>query len=367
MAIALSFLGEGGAIAPWQHAAQAYGFSAPGVYQIIGFGAFAGQAHPVFAEGEFVLCPHQIAGDALLPSANLAAFEGAIAPDFLILFGGNGSADFLQQFFADDAPLPHATAPEDDEDHDEKWEKQNQIEDAFLNPDFQEAELGRRGGFCAGGDALGTGGEGKEQAQTIIEGVGKDGEQPTDQGRDDLHPAFCGLQCQSQERAEESAVEGMPCHAKQGEACAKLQAPGRDAKFRIAGGDVVGRFQPVEANADECAVDEAIAHVVELGIEEDEQRQNADAFDGFFHQRTRDRCADEECRFGTEGLLNQGILGNPATNLGEDGAVDGSRQARGDDAAPEEGCGDRPGRFPFPPIEVPQDGDGHDGEHRRNA
>jgi hypothetical protein len=78
--------------------------------------------------------------------------------------------------------------------------------------------------------------------------------------------------------------------------------------------------------ADQGAVDDAVAHAVELGTQQVEELQQPHALRHFLDQRGGERCTEERRRLRTQNLEHEGVLLDPLRNARQERAVDDQRQ-----------------------------------------
>ena len=114
------------------------------------------------------------------------------------------------------------------------------------------------------------------------------------------------LEGETEESAEQAREERMTAEAEQGIAAAQLRAVRGYTKLGVALSHIKRRLEPIEPESDERAVNNAIAHVVELGPQQPEDQQHAECLCAFFGDWRGDRGCQQQRGIRPQDLGNKG-------------------------------------------------------------
>ena len=187
-----------------------------------------------------------------------------IADDRAIFVLGDTVPDFARELLADHLPLPDAAPPDGERHEHQEGHEERELHRAPHHEGLQEADIGELGGVR---QRLSRGYPGQRgvKRQSVVDHMRQ---QWTGAGPRRGPTIFSQVRrvCSAspRRRAEDCREHSVPTEPEQRVAHAELQAEGRLAELRIELGDVEGRLEPREADAYERAVNEPVAHVVEL-------------------------------------------------------------------------------------------------------
>ena len=135
----------------------------------------------------------------------------------------------------------------------------------------------------------------------------------------------------------------MAAETEQRKARAELEPPRGDSVLGVPLRHVERRLEQVEANPHQRPVDEAVAHVVELGAQQPEEEEHPDALGDLLDQRPGQGCRDQQHGLGPEEFPERRVLGEPLRHADEHALIQGQRDAGGDHRPPQDGDRVEPG------------------------
>src|SRR5438132_82801 len=153
--------------------------------------------------------------------------------------------------------------------------------------------------------------QGEEQWQRVVEHVGCNSEHEASQRCEIAQPDVPGLQGETEERAEEAREQSVPSEPKERVASSELRAVGWDAILGVALGYIKRRLGPIDPAPHEPAVDNAIAHVVELGAQQPKDQQYAKRLRDLLSNRRGDRGSQHQRGVRSQSLLKLWVLADP--------------------------------------------------------
>ena len=133
----------------------------------------------------------------------------------------------------------------------------------------------------------------------------------------------------------------------------------------IALDSVKRRLVPIETDPHQRAIDEAVAHVVELGAQQPEQQEDPASLGDLFGKGRRNRCRQQQWCLRSQDLGDDRMERDPPVDEFEKGSVEGQGDGSGNQATPQERRNEQPRCLAFPPVEKPQNRDRNQGEQAR--
>src|SRR5215204_1038578 len=137
---------------------------------------------------------------------------------------------------------------------------------------------------------------------------------------------------------------------------AKLEAVQRPSMLRITLRDVHGRLKPVETDPNEGTVHEAIAHAVELVVQQPEDQCDPGRLGDLLRDRRGQWRGEQNCRIRSQDFGNEWMKRNPLIDEVKKGCVEGEDHGGGNASAPKEGRKKEQWSLALTPVQEPDHG-----------
>src|SRR5262249_13334119 len=167
----------------------------------------------------------------------------------------------------------HATSPQSKRGDQEKRQEDRKLEQGAAQEGIQKIDVGRiryGWGFTRGGGC-----ERCKQRHCVVDHVCRNGQNDPADGREDADPPTMRLHRDPKKRAEDARGHCVSSEPKERVSAAELQAIWRHSRLRVALRHVQRRLEPIEPDPDQGAVDNTVAHIVELGAQQPEDHKHS--------------------------------------------------------------------------------------------
>src|SRR3981081_2128453 len=204
--------------------------------------------------------------------------------------------------------------------------------------------------------------EGDEERQRVVQHVCRNGQDQPGDRREDANPLAPGLNCKPEGRAKDASKQGVPTEPQERVAAAELKAIWRHSVLRVALCHVQRRLKPVEPESDERAVNDAVAHIVELSAQQPEEQQYSERLGELFGNRCGDWGRQYHRRIRPQHLPENRMLRNPCIDKHEEGGVERQSEPCSNKSSPEESCSEQPWALALAAVGKPHPGQRSAGE-----
>src|SRR5262249_21056091 len=153
------------------------------------------------------------------------------------------------------------------------------------------------------------------------------------------------LHRKSEERPEYSGEHRVPTQPEQGISSTKLHTEESWTVFGKALNSVKRRLVPIEPCSHQRAVDETIAHIVELGAQQCEHQQDAGRLGDLLGKWRGNRSCKQHCSLRTQYLGDYRVQRDPSVDESEERGVERQSDGRGNQPTPQKGSGKQPRCF----------------------
>src|SRR5262245_1750807 len=340
------------------HPPETPDFLAPTCDERIVLRIFTRVAHVALAERELVLRIYQRRRHAGLEPVDASRAEHAIADNVAVLVRAHCAANFIGQLVPDHAALPYPAAPQCNRQYKKERQEDHELNQTAADKRFDKAHVGKWFILCrrlASGGGL----QRCDERQDVEERVRHDREHQSGKGREHAQPPVLSLGREAKERTEHGGEHRVPAKSEQRVTGAELQAIRRYAVLGIILRHIERGLEPVEAGPDQRAVDDAVAHVVELGAQKREQHQDSQRLGDLLGDWRGYRRGQQHRCIRPQDLPDGRLLRHDGVDEQEEGSIDRQSERGRNAPAPQEGGGEEPRRLTLTPVEIPEHGERH--------